>query len=220
MKFTRICMTIFLLYSPVGFSFVIVFGEDEFYSTYTDPTTTITFETLVDGTTFSHALRYGSPYIRSKLTVGPTLEVSETAFHPDWLFRSRNGAGGVFMGTVGWREGDFIEPAFVGPHQGEYANFFSLHTMMDATPFILYTSPDQTGFVGIIPDDPIERTFQLHMSIVPRIYELRSSFAAIPEPNPLAIILTATGMVTLANIFLRKNRDRQWGYGLRRWVNC
>jgi len=169
-------------------SYSITTDEITFYSLYTAPSETLTFDTLADGVAYTEA-SLPHPSIRAEYS-GGRYSVKESGFSANWLFRSSN-YGVTYWLAVEWGEyqGErYIRSDWEGPYPDDYFNRLSILTLSDASPIVLYTEPNHKGFLGIIPDSPQDTHYLLPLTQVPRIYEMQSGFIPVPEPSTLLLL--------------------------------
>ena len=140
-----------------------VISSADFFSLYENPSTTIDFTVLKDGTTFdqaddvaaTHELFYGN-------SSGAGYAVRSEAWSDDFILRSAWSAGSSSVGDgVSWYSGGI---ASVFPDPPNPANVFDLYfTDIEAQPFTIdITSDTINGTVGFIPDSDGDMQFNLY----------------------------------------------------------
>jgi hypothetical protein len=181
-----------------------VISSADFFSLYENPSTTIDFTTLKDGTTYeqaddvafswwTHPLFYGN-------TTGAGYAVRSEAWSDDFILRSTWSAGSSSVGDgVSWYSGGI---ASVFPDHPNPANVFDLHfTNIEAQPFTIdITSDTINGTVGFIPDSEGDMGFYLYAPNW-RISGLDMGYQSVevsPVPLPAAAWLFISAIAGLA----------------------
>ncbi len=176
--------------------------EAYFTSIYGNPTETIDFTRLKDGSTFSELASGGwitSPYINS-YSSGPdgnNFSVGEDAWSDNYLIRS------VWAGVSFWTATDWYGD-YVRPHSDSMTTRrLSVHSIGDASPISLYVESDSyNGFVGFIPETAQDREFQYLQSNL-RILSMQGGFSQVSQvPSPGALWLFLSGIAGIVGIRL------------------
>ena len=143
-----------------------VISSADFFSLYENPSTTIDFSTLKDGTTYEQAddvaFSWWTHPLFYNYTTGAGKAVRSEAWSDDFILRSTWHAGsGSFGDGVSWYSGGI---ASVSPNHPNPANVFNLHfTNIEAQPFTIdITSDTINGTVGFIPDSEGDIGFYLY----------------------------------------------------------
>lgn len=93
----------------------------------------------------------------------------------------------------------FISPAFLGPYAENFYDHYEINLLVNTSPLALYTGPNHSGFIGIVPINQQENIFSIDSSIAPRIYEIETGFISVPTtvPEPSTFILLGAGLAAV-----------------------
>lgn len=164
---------------------MVTFDEGTFFASFDNPTATIDFTTLKDGTTLS-SLSTSSPYFAGSI-VGGQPAIRENAWSDDFLIRSTNGFN--YTAAMLWNGNS------VGIVDQSFTPRLSIYSLGDASPFTLEVTSDiYSGFVGVIPHHPNDKEFNLFLPNL-RLTGMQTGFTEVsPVPLPAAAWLFASAL--------------------------
>jgi len=147
-----------------------VISSADFFSLYENPSTTIDFSALKDGTTYEQAATasFGTnePLTGASVTAGAFGStgylVRDWAWSDDFSLRSRyNSSGGSYFQAVYWYSGGIASGLALPPSPGHVFNL--IFNGVEAQPFTIdITSDTINGTVGFIPDSEGDINFNLY----------------------------------------------------------
>jgi hypothetical protein len=179
---------------------LITYDEQYFLSHYTDPTGSLTFETLKDGTTYTDVVVPHSLLTNQSWGNDPwgRYEAREYAWHDDYLIRTTNGFGGYWT-AMRW------DGSSVGNrHHPTAIVALSIVSLANITPISLeISSASYNGFVGIIPESPTDYHYLLNLPQL-RVEEMTFGYQEAFVSSPSTLLLFATGALAL----IRHQRKR------------
>lgn len=208
---TRTIVALFLVpFAANCWSYVITLDEADFLARYENPQGNLNFDQLVDGTSFDEVT--GShPLVRAGYGNGFSIRNSgsgsPTGFSTDWLFRSGSGPGS-FWGAVRW-----VTPGserYIIEEAGRPR--LTIDALSEVSPLAVYTGPNRTGFLGIIPDGPTDSHYfftAAHTGSTPRIFEIDYGFLEVSESTPISVPASSTLhllFAAIAGIYLARRR--------------
>jgi hypothetical protein len=182
-------------------AYVITTDEANFRSQYINPTESILFNSLKDGTTFTE-VNGVNPYWAS-ISIGGELIITENGWSDTYFIRSAftgNPNNNNYFSATIW-DGSSITPSW-----NFSAPFLSIYTNSDATPIALNTT---IGFLGVIPDSPIDSHFVITSVLGPtvRVLGLEAGFSQVP--------ILSTAWLFAIGLFAVIGVRRRKGFALR-----
>jgi len=206
MRFTTIFMTTctILLLATNTYAYTIIYDETEFLHQFQNPITTITFDTLKDGTAWPSS-PYENVFATTDLlyaSYGTILgffayNARSEAFSDSWTFRSH-----INFDGVGWTNGA-IHGAY--PRNSWSKKSIIISNSEGLIPFSIITD---IGFIGIIPDQN-ENILSLYNTGASTIFEFTTNYTPSPVPEPATFLLMALGLTTFIAATLLKQRNAQ-----------
>jgi hypothetical protein len=185
-----------------------VISSADFFSLYENPSTTIDFSTLKDGTTYEQAATASSgtnePLTGESVTAGAFGStgylVRDWAWSDDFSLRSRyNSSGGSYFQAVYWYSGGIASGLALPPSPGHVFNL--IFNGVEAQPFTIdITSDTINGTLGFIPDSDGDINFNLSAPNW-RISGLDMGYQSVevsPVPLPAAAWLFISAIAGLA----------------------
>ncbi len=178
-----------LLVAPTAFAVQIITDEGLFNSLYSNPTQSIDFGHLIDGSTVLNADT--SPLVTS-------YSRGENSY--SFSVRQNGWSNAVWIGSsslncnCAWTATNWNGSAISPETYSSIYLDFAMDRAATATPFSINSG---AGFVGYVPSSPSETYFLLNG--VASISSLRFGYAVspVPEPETYALMLLGLGLISI-----------------------
>ena len=201
---TRKILTLFfilVLNHGVSSAALITYDEQYFLSHYTNPTGSLTFETLKDGTTYADAVLPHSLLTNQSWGNDPwgEFEAREGAWSNDYLIRTTNGHGGY------WTAMRWDGTSLGNQHHSTTVVPLSIVSLTTITAISLeVSSATYNGFVGIIPDSPTDYHYLINLPQL-RLEGMTIGYQMATVPSPASVLLFGLGLIGLLAVKRYRN---------------